>query len=100
MTDPQLMTLAIAIVVPLSLLLYSNSRITDAKETLRAEMALGFQRLDHRMELMEARLERMEARFERIEARFEQMEARFDLVMSKLVDIDNRLSKVEDKLNL
>ena len=32
------MTLAIAIIVPLSLLIYSNSRITDAKETLRAEM--------------------------------------------------------------
>jgi hypothetical protein len=38
MTDTQLLTLAVAIIVPLSLLIYSNSRITDAKETLRAEM--------------------------------------------------------------
>ena len=38
MTDAQLLTLAIAIIVPLSLLLYSNSRITDTKETLRAEI--------------------------------------------------------------
>jgi hypothetical protein len=45
MTDIQLLTLAIAVLVPLSLLLYSNSRITDvrssineAKETLRAEI--------------------------------------------------------------
>jgi hypothetical protein len=37
-TDAQMMTLALAIVIPLSLLLYSNSRITEAKETLRAEM--------------------------------------------------------------
>lgn len=38
MTDTQLLTLAIAVIVPLSLLLYSNSRITDAKETLRADI--------------------------------------------------------------
>jgi len=45
MTDSQLITIAIAIIVPLSLLLYSNSRVSDAKETLRAEMALGFERI-------------------------------------------------------
>jgi len=38
MTDAQLITLCVAIIMPLSLLLYSNSKITDAKETLRAEM--------------------------------------------------------------
>jgi len=38
LSDAQVMTLAVAIVVLLSLLIYSNSRITDAKETLRAEM--------------------------------------------------------------
>jgi Sec-independent protein translocase protein TatA len=48
MTDTQIFTLAIAVVVPVSLLLLSNSRLTDlrvslqrsideAKETLRAE---------------------------------------------------------------
>jgi len=79
MTDSQVLTLAIAIVVPLSLLLYSNTRITDAKETLRAEMGTL------RTEIL---------------ARFDRMETHHDMVMSKLVDIDNRLSKVEDKLNL
>jgi hypothetical protein len=39
MTDAQLFTLAMAVVVPLSLVLLSNSRITDTKETLRAEIA-------------------------------------------------------------
>ena len=38
MTDAQLMTLALAIIIPLSMLIYSNSRITEAKETLRAEI--------------------------------------------------------------
>ena len=40
MTDAQMMTLALAAIVPLSMLLYSNSRITEAKETLRAESQL------------------------------------------------------------
>jgi hypothetical protein len=39
MTDIQLLTAAIAIIFPLSMLIYSNSRITEAKETLRAEIA-------------------------------------------------------------
>jgi hypothetical protein len=60
MTDQQLLTIAIAIVFPLSMLLYSNSRIgdvgkriDDSKETLRAEIAelraemrAGFERIE------------------------------------------------------
>ena len=38
MTDLQLTTIAIAIVFPLSMLLYSNSRVSDASEALRAEI--------------------------------------------------------------
>lgn len=48
MNDQQLLTLAIAIVFPLSMLIYSNSRITEAKETLRAEM--GALRADMRLD--------------------------------------------------
>jgi hypothetical protein len=45
MTDQQMMTLALAIIIPLSMLIYSNSRITEAKETLRAEIATGNSRI-------------------------------------------------------
>jgi hypothetical protein len=38
MSDIQILTIALAIIVPLSLLIYSNSRVTDVKEVLRAEM--------------------------------------------------------------
>ena len=38
MTDLRLITLAVAIVFPLSMPLCSNSRISDAKETLRADI--------------------------------------------------------------
>jgi hypothetical protein len=42
MTDAQLLTLALAAIIPISLtgagIIFSNSRINDAKETLRAEI--------------------------------------------------------------
>jgi len=42
MSDQQLLTLTLSIVIPISLslaaLIYSNSRISEAKETLRAEI--------------------------------------------------------------
>jgi hypothetical protein len=48
MTDTQLLTLALSITLPIVLaitaLIHSNSRVTDAKETLRAEMSPGFER--------------------------------------------------------
>jgi hypothetical protein len=71
MTDQQLLTLALAVVIPLSLLIYSNSRITEAKETLRAETAkLGTElraeiaAVRHELELLRRD---MNAGFERIE---------------------------------
>ena len=64
-----MLTLAVAVIVPLSLLLYSNSRITDAKETLRSEMrTLG--------EQLNARMQRME---DKLDAHFEHMEMRLKL---------------------
>jgi hypothetical protein len=37
-TDIQLLTIGLGIIIPLSMLIHSNSRISDAKETLRAEI--------------------------------------------------------------
>jgi uncharacterized protein HemX len=63
-TDTQLLTLAVAIILPLSMLLYSNSRITEAKETLRAEiqtlradMSTGFARTSGEINLILQRIE-------------------------------------------
>jgi hypothetical protein len=54
MTDLQILTIVVPIVLsillPLSMLIYSNSRITEVKETLRAEMALGFERLGSKID--------------------------------------------------
>lgn len=56
MTDVQLMTLAVAFIVPLSMLIYSNSRITEAKETLRAEINTGFTRMSSEIQSLKAEL--------------------------------------------
>jgi len=72
-TDAQLLTLAIAIVVPLSLLLYSNSRITDAKEPLRAEIGETKQTLRAEMESLRSETA---AGFGRIERAIERLETK------------------------
>ena len=60
MTDQQILTLALSIAVPVALsasaVIYSNSRINDAKETLRAEMALGFERVLNAIKALETKL--------------------------------------------
>jgi hypothetical protein len=70
-TDAQILTIAIVIIFPLAMLIYSNSRISEAKETLRAEIGeskqtlrtemaagfarieLGIERLDHKLAVHE-----------------------------------------------
>ena len=64
MTDFQLLTIAIAIVFPLGMLLYSNSRITEAKETLRAEIGESKQTLRAEITAGFARIETAIARLE------------------------------------
>ncbi len=80
MTDIQILTLSAAILVPLSLLLLSNSRIGDAKETLRADM----------------RADRAEinARFDRVEAKIDKIG---DTLSHMLADHEQRISRLEDR---
>jgi|SRR5579872_1565961 len=81
MTDTQILTLAIAVVVPLALLMLSNSRFTDirgsiaeSKETLRAEMQT------FRIEM---------------QAEFRSQRQLLDAIMGKLEDIDKRVTALE-----
>jgi hypothetical protein len=50
--DQQILTIAIAIVFPLSMLIYSNSRISLRAEmgAFRAEMRLDFERLSNKID--------------------------------------------------
>jgi hypothetical protein len=54
-------TLRISIIFPVSMLIYSNSRISDAKKTLRAEMAELRNEMRQRFERMELLLKMHEA---------------------------------------
>jgi ATP/maltotriose-dependent transcriptional regulator MalT len=79
MTDEQVLTVAMGVILPVSALIYSNSRVTDvnknidaAKETLRAEMRTLNAEL--RGEMAGLRSEMAELRGD-IKAGFERMEA-------------------------
>ena len=71
-----MLTLAIAVIVPLSLLLYSNSRVTEAKETLRADIKT----LDIKIESLSTEIKALNKRLEeKLEAHFAHMEMRLKL---------------------
>lgn len=53
--------------------------------------------MNTRFATMESRFESMESRFTSLESRFD---SRFDLLMGKVVDIDNRLTRVEERMGI
>ena len=64
MTGQHVSTIAIAIVFPLAMLLYSNSRITDTRDTMLAELRELRAELQGQMNTLRAE---MRAGFERLE---------------------------------
>ena len=87
MTDQQLITLAIAIIFPLSMLLYSNSPISDAKETLRSEMQ-GV-RTEIQKDLLHLRLDFSE--------RFNSIDRKLDELLKLAADHDQRITRLESR---
>jgi|HubBroStandDraft_1064217.scaffolds.fasta_scaffold273366_2 hypothetical protein len=71
MTKVQLLALGIAIVLPLSVLLYSSSRSAGDKQTIRAEIGEGKHALRAEMEVLRADTAAGLARVQRAIARFE-----------------------------
>ncbi len=80
MSDPQMMTLSLAIVIPLSMLIYSNSRITEAKETLRAE--IGQLRSDLTLTM---------------ETRFNSIDRKLDEILRIMGDDETRITRLEQR---
>jgi hypothetical protein len=56
MTNAQIITLALAVVIPAAMLIYWTSRVTGAKETLRAEIQAGFAKVSADIKSVEAKL--------------------------------------------
>ncbi len=87
MTDLQLITLAVAIIFPLSMLLYSKSRLSDAKETLRSEMQ-GV-RTEIQKDLLQLRLDFTE--------RFNSIDRKLDEILRIVADHDQRITRLESR---
>jgi hypothetical protein len=87
MTARQLITIAIAIVFPLSMLLYSNSRISDAKEVLRSEMQVL--RTEIQKDILQLRLDFTE--------RFNSIDRKLDELLKLAADRDQRITRLESR---
>lgn len=90
MSDTQPLTIALAtvptvIVVMIGILL-NNSRLSDLRQDVLGRIA------DFRAE--------MERRFAAIERRLDSVEAKIDLLIGKVIEFDNRLTRVEAHLGL
>ena len=90
MSDTQLLTIALAtvptvIVVVIGILL-NNSRLSDLRQDVLGRMA------DFRAE--------MERRFAAVERRLDSVETKIDLLTGKVIELDNRLTRVEAHLGL
>jgi len=77
--------MALAIIIPLSMLIFSNSRITEAKETLRAEVALL--RADLTKEIRDFDT--------RIDKRFDSMDRKLDEILRMVGDHETRMTRLE-----
>jgi hypothetical protein len=60
MTDIQILTIAIAIIIPISSLIYSNSRISDLRDSLNKRIDDLNRRLDNQQGLLEAIMGKLE----------------------------------------
>ena len=76
MTDIQLLTIAIAVIIPISSLIYSNSRIADVRDSLNKRID------DFRAEVNQ--------RFEAIDRRFDNLQGLLESIMGKLHELDRR----------
>jgi hypothetical protein len=92
------MTLAMAVILPLSLLIYSNSRITDTKETLRAE--IGTLRIEMQKEALQIRAdfsERFNFLERKFDDRFNSIDRKLDELLRLVADHDSRIRNLEER---
>ena len=89
MTDTQILTLALAIVVPLALLLLSNSRLTDMRSMLQASIA------DTKEMLQASIAETKDTLRAEMQAKHVEQMALLNAIMGKLDEMDARLTALE-----
>jgi len=66
--------------------------------------AIYYSSINARLSSMDARFNNMEARFDArfasIDARFNNLEVKFDTLIGKVIDLDNRVTRIEAKLGI
>jgi hypothetical protein len=83
MTDLQLLTIAIAIILPICSLIYSNSRITDVRDSLN-------KRIDDFQANVNLRFDEVDRRFDEFDRRLENQNGLLGAIMGKLDELDRR----------
>ncbi len=80
MTDTQIVTLALTLLGIFAASWFNNSRLSDVRDLLRAEL--------------KAERSQIEARFDRLEMKLEKIE---DNIARFMADVERRLAKLESK---
>jgi hypothetical protein len=91
MNDVQILTLAIAVVVPISLLLLSNSRLTDMRTTLQGSIA------ETRESLRNSIIEAKETLRAESNTHHVELLGILKAITDKLDEVDTRLADLERK---
>src|SRR6266481_5935668 len=69
-----------------------NSRIVEANGTLNSRIVEANGTLNARISSVDSRMASLENRFTNLENKFD---TRFELLLNKVVDVDNRLTRIE-----
>jgi len=86
MNDSQIMTLAISIVIPISLLIYSNSRVTDTRNSINS-------RIDDLRTSLNGKIDKVDSS---LNARIDKLEKSFDSRVADLKEIVRAEIKVSE----
>ena len=73
-------------------ILLNNGRLTDLNSRSTASLAS----IENRFTSLENRFTSLETRLTNLDQKFD---TRFDLLLGKVVDLDNRLTRIESKLH-
>ena len=62
--------------------------------------AVQFNSINARLNSMDGRFSNIDARFSSQDARFNSLEVKFDTLIGKVIDLDNRVTRIEAKLDI
>ena len=94
MTDAQMITIAVAILVVFTGTLYNNSRITDLRDSLNRRLDDRFADINKRFDSIDTRFEDLIRHFD---DKFALIDAKLDRILEILADHETRLQRLEQQ---